>query len=83
MTWCSYHLVGRVVSLELLVSGVLHVNGVVSDVGRDGRVVIHHCLSTLLTVEFQECLKGQSKEALHFSKNTVKKSHPEASTCRR
>lgn len=64
-------------------SGVLHVNGVVSDVGRDRRVVIHHCLSTLLTVEFQECLKGQSKEVLHFSKNTVKKSPSEASTCRR
>lgn len=64
-------------------SGVLHVNGVVSDVGRDGRVVIHHCLSTLLTVEFQECLKGQSKKTLHFNKSTVKKSPSEASTCSR
>lgn len=67
--WFSYHLVGRVVGLELLVSGVLHVNGVVSDVGRDRRVVIHHSLSTLLTVEFQECLQGHSKEAFNFSRN--------------
>lgn len=64
-------------------SGVLHVNWVVSDVGRDRRVVIHHRLSTLLTVEFQECLQGQSKGALHFNRKTVDKSPSEALMCSR
>lgn len=55
-------------------SGVLHVNGVVSDVSRARRVVIHHRLSTLFTAEFQECLQGQSKEAFNYSRNTLKSS---------
>lgn len=59
-------------------SGVLHVNGVVSDVSRARRVVIHHGLSTLLTAEFQECLQGPSKEAFNYSRNTHRTVPPRA-----
>lgn len=48
----AYHLVGGVVSLQLLMSRVLHVNGVVSDDGGHRRVVAHHRLCTLLAGHF-------------------------------
>ena len=57
----SYHLIRRVVSLELLVVGVLHVNWVVPDDGGDGGVVVHHGLCTLFTVQLQEGLQGSGQ----------------------
>lgn len=58
----SYHLVGGVVSLELLVGRVLHVNWVVSDDGSDGGVVADHCLCALLAAQFQEGLQGEEEQ---------------------
>lgn len=54
-------MVGGVVSLELLVGRVLHVNWVVSDDGSHGGVVADHCLCTLLTAQFQEGLQGEEQ----------------------
>lgn len=54
-------MVGGVVSLELLVGRVLHVNRVVSDDGSHGGVVAHHCLCALLTAQFQKGLQGEEQ----------------------
>ena len=54
-----YHLVGGVVSLELLVVGELDVDRVVSEDGGDGGVVGHHGLSRLLRAHLDEGLHTQ------------------------
>ena len=67
--WCrfcacvreSYHLVRRVVGLQLLVGGVLDVDRVVPDQGGDGGVVAHHGLGALLAVQLQERLHARTK----------------------
>lgn len=51
-----YHLVGRVVGLQLLVVGVLHEDGMVPYDGCDGGVIVHHRLSRLLSVHLQKSL---------------------------
>lgn len=56
----TYHLVGRVVGLQLLVVGVLHEDGMVADDGCDGGVIVHHRLSRLLSVHLQKCLRSYS-----------------------
>lgn len=58
----SYHLVGGVVRLELLMGRVLHVDWVVSDDRGDRGVVAHHRLCTLFAVQLQECLQGRSQQ---------------------
>ena len=57
----SYHLVRRVVGLQLLVGGVLDVDRVVPDQGGDGGVVAHHGLGALLAVQLQERLHARTK----------------------
>lgn len=57
----SYHLVGRVVRLELLMIRVLHVDGVVSDDRGDRRVVAHHRLCALFTVKLQKGLQREHR----------------------
>ena len=56
----THHLVGGVVGLELLVGGVLDVDGVVPDERGDGGVVAHHRLGALLAVELQERLRART-----------------------
>lgn len=55
-----YHLVGRVVGLQLLVVGVLHEDGMVSYDGCDGGVIVHHRLSRLLSVHLQKSLGSKN-----------------------
>lgn len=55
-----YHLVGRVVSLQLLVVGVLHKDGMIADEWSDGGVIIHHRLSSFLRVHLQKSLRSHN-----------------------
>lgn len=64
-----YHLVGRVVSLQLLVVGVLDEDGLTPDDWRDGGVVVHHGLCRLLRVHLQKSLRSQHKTPpQHFTR---------------
>lgn len=55
----THHLVGGVVSLELLVVGVLQEDGVVADDGRHRGVIADHGLGRVLSVHLYEGLDTQ------------------------
>lgn len=60
LTVVTHHLVGRVVSFQLFVVGVLNEDWVIADYGLDGGVIVHHRLSRLLCVHLQESLSSHN-----------------------
>ena len=71
----THHLVGGVVGLELLVGGVLDVDGVVPDERGDGGVVAHHRLGALLAVELQERLHARRTRRTARTSDSVPTPH--------
>lgn len=58
----THCLVGRAVRLELFVVGELDVDGLASQHGRHGGVIVHHGVGSLLCVHLDEGLAGQRHE---------------------
>ena len=67
----THHLVGGVVSLELLVVGVLQEDGMVADDGRHRGIIADHGLGRVLRVHLYEGLGTQEKAKRITSVNST------------